>query len=178
MPLGIDTLKVDQTAIPSQHGQFAFITNINVPVRFLENAETENLFSRIRQFIDGEYYNIENIQYQFTAAYELRHLKTGQIRLFHGTFHPAGNQQASITQFRSLGADFVQHALQNLTLRNINTKLEFPELETAWVVHRIKSVIVNVQSLADRGHDAILRRNLQGSRTNRRSRTHVTYYLP
>ena len=178
MPLGIDTLKVDQTAIPSQHGQFAFITNINVPVRFLENAETENLFSRIRQFIDGEYHNIENIQYQFTAAYELRHLKTGQIRLFHGTFHPAGNEQATITEFRSLGADFVQHALQNLTLRNINTKLEFPELETAWVVYRIRSVIVNVQSLAGRGHDAILRRNLQGFRTNRRSRTHVAYYLP
>ena len=174
----VDTLKVDQTAIPAQNGNFAFITNINVPVRFLENQETRPLFARIRTFIDNEYLPIPDIQYQFTAAYELRHLRTNQIRLFHGTFHPSGNAQASITQFRPLGADFVNHALQHLTLDNINRKLDFSDLETAWVVHRIRSVIVNVQGLAERHHGAIVRRNLQGSRSNRHSRTHITYYLP
>jgi hypothetical protein len=178
MPLNIDQLKVDQTAIPIQDGNFAFITNINVPVRYLDNAETPETFERIRGFIAREYTPIEDIQYQFTAAYELRHLKTGQIRLFHGTFHPAGNQQASITQFRQFGADFIDHALQHLTLRNINRKLDFGDLDTAWVVHRVRSAIINVQGLTERGHHAIVRRNLQGTRNNKRTRAHVVFFLP
>ena len=178
MAHSLEKLSVYQTAVPCQNRNFAFLTNINVPVCFLENEETRPLFARIRTFIDGEYLPIPDIQYQFTAAYELRHLRTNQIRLFHGTFHPSGNAQATITQFRPLGADFVNHALENLTLDNINRKLDFSDLEIAWVVHRICSVVVNVQGLAQRHHGAIVRRNLQGSRTNRNSRTNTSYDFP
>ena len=178
-PLNVDALKVDQTAIPSQHGNFAFITNINVPVRFLENEDTRRpLFERIKTFIDSEYTQSQDIQYQFTAAYELRHLQTNQIRLFHGSFHPSGNAQASITQFRPLGADFVNHALDNLTLDRIHLKLDLSDLETVWAVHRIRSVIVNVQGLTERNNDVIERRNLLGHRNSRHARTHITYHLP
>jgi len=178
MPLGIDCLKVDETAIPEEQGDLIFLANVNVPARYLDHAETRQTFERVRDFIVSEYNNIDNIQYQFTAAYELRHTETGRIRLFTGSFHPAGNASATITGFRTLGADFVDHALQHLTLRNIHAKLDFFDLETKWVVHRIRSVIVNVQAIVERGHETILRRHLGGSRSSRRSRTHVAFYLP
>ena len=178
MPLSVDHLKVDQTALPEHNGRFIFLTNVNVPARYLDHADTRQTFERLGDFIRTEYARAENIQYQLTSAYELRHSTTGQIRLFHGTFHPAGNATAALTEFRPLGADFVDHALEHLTLRKIFAKLDFPDLDTSWVIHRVRSVIVNIQAIAERDHEAILRRNLQSSRSSRRSRTHVSYYLP
>lgn len=177
MPLGIDSLKVDETALPAR-GNFILLANINVPVRYLENADTRQTFERVRNFIISEYRNVEDIQYQFTAAYELRNTKTGHIRIFTGTFHPAGNFSASITDFRRFGADFVDHALERLTLRNIYAKLDFFDLETEWAVHRIRSVIVNVQAIVEPNHGPIIRRNIHHARNRRRSRAHVAFYLP
>jgi hypothetical protein len=177
MPLGIDCLKVDQTALPAQHGALVFLSNVNVPARYLDNEDTRATFERVRHFVVSEYGNVQDIYYQFTSAYELRHTATGQIRTFTGTFHPAGNATAAITDFRIFGADFVDHALERLTLRNIRAKLDFFDQETVWVIHRIRSVIVNVQALVDRGHGTIARRNLHNARNKRRSRTHVTFYL-
>ena len=177
MPLGIDALKVDETAIPAQ-GNLILLANINVPARYLDNAETRQTFERVRQFIISEYRNVQDIQYQFTAAYDLRNTETGQIRTFTGTFHPSGNASASITDFRRFGPDFVDHALERLTLRNIQAKLDFFDLDTKWVVHRIRSIIVNVQAIVERDHGPIIRRNLHHARNSRRSRTHVAFFLP
>jgi hypothetical protein len=175
----VDQLKVDETAVPTQGGNYVLIANINIPHRLLlAESNPREIFRRAEEFIRREFEDVDNIQYQFSAVLELRHRTTGAIRQFHGSFSPAGNQLTAITQFRQFGGDFIDYAAERLHPDYIYTRMSFFGEDTEWTLQRVRSGIINVQAVVTPHHDAITRRGLAQPASQRRSRVHRTFHLP
>ena len=178
--LGVDVLKVDQTAIPTDNSNYILISNINIPQNYLDNLQP--ILERVRQFIQNEYYIGASIEYQFTATYTLRHTETGELRHWVGSFFPSGNNRASLSNFRQFGFDFIPHALNCLQRQNIINNLQWQGLNSKWVFDRLESIIVNVQAIVPIHYHVLRHRQLLGGANaaaqRRHRRNHVTFHLP
>jgi hypothetical protein len=173
MVLGLQDLKVDQTILPSIDNSGVFVTNINIPAEHLNNLD--NILQRVRQLIVGDYTNVENIQYQVCATYELRNTQTGDFRQWSGSFNPRGNQLNTLSLFQHFDNNFERTVRQASTTENVLRRLRFYHVQTNWVFHRLTSIVISVQALVNLTHPTLLRRGLLA---NRHGRSISTFLLP
>ena len=172
----VHDLKVDQTALPSENA-FIFITNINIPVEYLNQLET--IFQRVYNFIKKEYHSCPVVQYQVTSSYELRNTVDNSIRQWAGSFSPRNNLPGSLTPFEYFDDSFIQHLATVTDLNFIHQKLKFTNATTDYVFERLTSIIINVQSSVGPHFTTLLRRNLVYNKNGgRHSRHHITIPLP
>lgn len=173
MTLGREDFKVDQTCIPlDQDWRILFITNINVPIRYLSDPST---LDRINTFILSEYNNISQTFIQFSATYSLENINTGAQREWVGNFFPISNTRYSITPFFESG-DFLTKARECLKEDYILKSLTLPdEEETDWVFEEVHSAIINCQARTTIDHTTVQRRGLEIRRHGRAGRNHITY---
>jgi hypothetical protein len=175
MFLTIQDLKVDQTVLPSD-GVGIFVTNVNIPESVVGNLD--NILERIRLLVVNDYDNIENIQYQVCATYELRNTVTGDRRQWSGSFNPRGNQSNSLSQFQVFGPDFIGVVKNACSPDNVLRQLRFHHAQTNWVFHKITSFIVTFQSEINLSHPTLLRRSLLLRRHGNRHRSITSFLLP
>lgn len=175
MFLTIQDLKVDQTFIPSEN-QGIFVTNVNIPEHELVNIDS--VLDRVINLITSDYYNIDNIQYQVCATYQLRNTSTGDIRQWTGSFNPRGNQANTLAPFTRFTQRFKQEVTRAVEHDNIFAKLRFYHVETNWVFHKLTSIIVSFQSVMNLAHPTLMRRGLLMQRHGRRHRTIESFFLP
>lgn len=176
MSLTVQHLKVDQTAILHENS-YLLISNINIPVRFLNTLENNGVLHRIIDFINQDYINIQNIYYHVTATYILKNSQSGATRQWSGSFSPAGNVLNAIQPFRL----YSLASITNLpTVCNVNSTeaiLRTSNLETVWKFESLTSIILNVQALVPINHPTLLFRDLVYTNHGRR-RVHNTFPLP
>lgn len=175
MYLTVQDLKVDQTVITSENNGI-FVTNINIPESELNNLDT--VLERARLLIINDYTNIENIQFQVCATYELRNTQTGDLRHWSGSFNPRGNQSNALSQFQRFGPNFKTIVKDASSPDNVLRKLRFHHAQTNWVFSRLTSIIISVQSEINLTHPTLIRRSLLFQRHGRRQRTISSFLLP
>jgi hypothetical protein len=176
MILGLQDLKVDQTVLQSHDNSGILVTNINIPSGELENIH--HILHRVRQLIVSDYNNINNIQYQVCATYELRNTLTGDTRQWTGSFNPRGNEFNTLAGFRIFDHTFEATVIQASSTDNVLRRLRFYHIQTNWVFHRLTSIIISVQSVINLTHPTLLRRGLLARRHGRTSRSISTFLLP
>lgn len=175
MNLGRQDWKVDQTCIPLEENRIIFITNINVPVRYLSD---ETNLDRINRFIESEYRNIPKVYIQFTATYSLESIKTGHQREWVGNFFPRNNNRYSITPFFE-AHNFMTKAREYLKEEVILNALSLPEEEeTEWAITELHSVIINIQGKTNSDNQTVQIRGLRVGRHGRNKRNHISYAFP
>lgn len=175
MFLTLEDLKVDQTLIPSDH-QGIFVSNINIPESELGNID--NVLNRVLDLITTDYFNIDNVQFQVCATYQLRNTTTGDVRQWVGSFNPRGNQSNTLSPFQQFTPNFKQVVRNAISPENVYNKLRFYHVETNWVFRKLTSVIISVQSTMNLTHPTLYRRGLLVQRNGRRNRTVASFLLP
>lgn len=176
MPWTVHDLKVDQTIFSSEES-FIFVTNINIPVNYLE-TNSEQVIQRVYNFINNEYANVPVVQYQVTATYELRNTVDNSIRQWTGSFSPRNNAFGSLTPFEYFDQSFVRRVHAASDLNFIQQKLTFANVATNYVFERLTSIIINVQAAVNAQFPTLIRRNLLYTRNGRHYRNHQSYALP
>jgi multidrug efflux pump subunit AcrB len=175
MFLTLQDLKVDQTFIPSEDSGI-LVTNINVPES--EFVNIDSVLERIRNLIVNDYYNVDNVQFQVCATYELRNTETGDVRKWTGSFNPRGNSSNALSAFQIFTPNFKEVVKNALKPDNVHRKLGFHHAQTNWVFQRLTSIIIAVQSEVNLTHPTLLRRSLLIQRNGRRNRTIQSFLLP
>lgn len=174
MFLTLQDLKVDQTAIAS--GNIAIlVSNINIPISEFQNLD--NVVERVRNFILTDYISVETVLFQVCATYQLKHVETGEIRQWTGSFNPKGNQLNTLCNFQLFSPQFKTQVINACSDENIQRKLNFYHVETSWVFYQTTSIIISVQSVVNLHHPTILRKSLF-SRHHGHKGTIQTFYLP
>lgn len=169
-------LKVDQTVFSSEESVI-FVTNINIPVNYLENNPID-VIQRVYNFINIDYANVPVVQYQVTATYELRNTVDNSIRQWTGSFSPRNNAYGSLTPFEYFNASFVQRVQAASDFNFIREKLTFANVTTNYVFERVTSIVINVQAAVNANFGTLLQRNLIFTRNGRHYRNHHTIALP
>ena len=175
MDTSIQHLKVDQTALYLNPGEAVFITNINIPRRYLENIRP--VLERVFNFLLREYLGAPLVKYQLTAIYNLINRQTGDIRHWKGSFLPQENNYSSIDAYHTLGQNFVDRLEPLCNPVSIFEKLVENGAETGWQFHSLTGVVINVQALVEPEFHTLIRRSLKTVRHGRK-RTHITFPLP
>lgn len=170
----VHTLKVDQTVLACDGGSYIFISNINVPVAYLN--QKQDIFARIYNFIQSEYVGCARVQYQVTSTYELRNTVDGSIRQWTGSFSPRNNLQGSLTPFEYFDDSFIGNVAAATDVNSVLQKLKFTNATTTYVFERLTSIIINVQAVVPTHFATLTRRNLVNN--GRHSRSHNTIELP
>jgi hypothetical protein len=171
-PLTRDDLKVDATTLKEENSIILFF-NINVPLRIVQASQDTyyNTCLQIENFINDNFNVGESVYFQVTATYFIRNKKTGEEKLWGGSFSPRANSIAQLSPF--------QKYIRNNTFANIvvnasnnaEEKLKWVGKDTNWEFDRLESIIVNVQSSVNHGHETIERHSLLRQK-------HVTFELP
>ena len=177
MPLHIHELKVDQTVLPlGQH--YLLVSNINIPSHYLSTTFNQVL-DRIHRFIVLEYINIQNVQFQVCATYQLRNRVNGAIKTWTGSFHPRGNQLNALNQFETFSPTFKTKVQEACSDENIYEKLNLFHVDTDWVFEQLVSIYISVQGVAPAHHPSILQKNLAVRYNNGKTeRKQVSFLLP
>ena len=175
MDTGIQQLKVDQTAVSLNSREAVFITNINIPLRDLDNIRP--VLERVYTFLLKDYLGAPLVKYQLTAIYNLIHRQTGSIRHWSGSFLPHEDNLSSIDTFHTLGQNFVDRLEPLCNPVSIFEKLVLKGAETGWQFHSLTGVVINVQALVELEFHTLLLRNLKTVRHGRK-RAHITFPLP
>lgn len=177
MFLTIQDLKVDQTVIPSDESGI-LVSNINIPESEFDNLD--NILERVEEFVVNDYVNVERINFQVCATYELRNTSTGDSRQWCGSFNPRGNQSNTLSQFQQFDQNFKVLVKNATTPENVTTKLHFYHVQTNWVFHKLTSIIVAVQAQVNYTHPTLLRRNLLSVVRNGHHHHRIiqSFYLP
>lgn len=159
--LSVHELKVDQTALllPGLNRSL-FVSNINIPERYLDATQLEAVASRVRDFIINEYHGITSVKFQVCAAYELVHQTTGTVKYFHGSFVPGGNQSNLILPFRDFGPNFVREILSACQRQLVIANLSYFNVDTDWKFDNLLSVIVCVQANVPHKFTKLVQRGL------------------
>jgi hypothetical protein len=177
MVLTIRDLKVDQTAVPVNN-DYILISNFNIPDHALDRLIEDSVPARIRRVIQEDYRGIDEIQYQLTATYQLRHAVHGGLRQWAGSFMPGGNQRNALGQFERFGEDFEDRILRLSDRAVAIQSLRFHNVDTHWEFDHLTSIIVNVQATLRETHPTLTRRNIRYQHGRRHVRSHVTFPLP
>lgn len=171
-PGAIHQLMVHQTLLANERG-YVFVSNINVPERLLQNPISRlALARRIRAFGCTDYAEIPMVQFQITASFELRHVTTGAIRQWTGSFNPSGNRTTSLHNFELFEPAgvferaFVRSSDPAVAADILRTRPT--GVDSSWIFHRLTSVIVCLQAVVGRNHHAIYSRQLLNIRSGRR----------
>lgn len=182
MPLSIHELKVDQTAFPIEE-HFLLVSNINIPEPRL-HTDFDDILTRIHAFIVKDYINVDNLQFQVCATYELRNTINDTIKLWTGNFNPKGNQLNALNQFHTFSPQFKETVKNACSTDNIYQKLTLFNVDTNWTFHQLVSIYITVQGIVYSHHPTILQKNLIVPKSTRRRhgkytiRTHVSFQLP
>lgn len=174
MFLTIQDLKVDQTVLASDNSGI-LVSNINIPEREFVNLEA--VIARVNAFIISEYGSLGVIHFQVCATYELKHIETGDIRQWTGSFNPRGNQYNTLCQFQEFSPRFSAIVRQSCSDENVYRRLRFYHVQTNWVFHRLTSFIISVQSRVPLNHPSLLQHQ-HGRGRRQRGRSHRSFYLP
>lgn len=174
MFLTLQDLKVDQTVLASENAGI-LVSNINIPESEFNNLDA--VIERTKNYILQTYTNIQQTQYQVCATYELKHIETGDIRQWTGSFNPRGNQYNTLCQFQLFTPQYSERVRQACSEQNVYRRLRFYHVQTSWVFHKLTSFIISVQSPVSLLDPAIA---LQygGIHRRRRGRMHRSFYLP
>ena len=175
METTVQHLKVDQTSVSANVEETVFITNINVPLRYLNDVRP--ILERVFTFLLREYLGAPVVKYQLTAIYDLIHRETGAIRHWSGSFLPQENNLSSIDTFHILNQTFVDRLEPLCNPVSIFERLVNNATETSWQFHSLTGVVISVQALVPHEFHTLLIRNLKSIRHGR-TRTHITYPLP
>ena len=175
MNTSIQHLKVDQTALTVDSEGTLFISNINIPDRYLDNIRP--VLERVFAFLQRDYLGAPVVRYQLTAAYELVHKQTGALRHWSGSFMPKDQNLSSIDTFHILGPNFVNRLAPLCDRFSITEKLLLNGADTTWQFHALRSLVITVQALVEPEYHTLAIRNLKTSR-NGHTRNHVTLPLP
>ena len=170
----LQDLKVDQTAL-SLNNVTIFVTNINIPNRYLDNVRP--ILEQVYNFINREYANLNEIQYQLTATYLLKNTETQEIRQWAGSFMPRQNNLSSIDSFHYYGPNFVNRVERLCDRASIGAKLLLHNVDTKWEFESLTSVVINFQASVPEDFLSLSQRNLRLTRYGRR-RNHTTFLLP
>lgn len=184
----LHTLKVDGTALPvvgeDRNGEidgYLVVFNVNIPERMVYDvAEFRRVLERTRDFLLTEFQG-NVVYYQVTAAYLLRNTRTGETKLWTGSFFPRGNQVAHLSPFQTFDpATFVANVERDASADSIEARLTWTDHETSWIFDSLISIIVNSQSGVSVVHPVLTRRRLitgNGANRRRANRVHVTFAL-
>jgi hypothetical protein len=147
--LGRDVLKVDALSVPtssSAQTDYIIIYNINVPYVYFNNPTSAvNVLTQIKNVLVRDFLN-NQVVYEISASYQLRHTQTGELRLWTGSFNVRNNVRSRLTGFQlfdpqtfvTLSQEDVEDAPDRLT--------QAATQDTKWVLHQIVSIIFNAQS--------------------------------
>lgn len=174
----VDRLKVDQTAIIAGGNRFVLVSNINVPLGHLETREaTENVLDRIEAFINANYTTVNNVWYEITATYSLRHRESGTVRNWVGSFNPRAGP--IIHEATIFDATFKNVSQRILNLETVCANLlHFNNLESDWVFDSLHSIIFHVSGFVPQDYHILYTRNLLHGTARRRIRQVATFDLP
>jgi len=175
MVLGVQDLKVDQTAF-SVDLQTLFVTNVNIPDRYLDNVEP--VLQRVYNFINAEYLRVDNIQYKLTATYLLKNKDTQEIRQWAGSFMPSKENLSHIHDFTRLTFDFVNVVTPLCDRNSISVRLALHNVDTKWEFEKLTSIVINFQAQVSNDFTVLSRRNLTLTRRHGRRRNHASFPLP
>lgn len=172
------SLKVNATAlrVAEEPGFFVLIYNVNIPIGDFGNPDVAR---RVVDFLEQDFATSPAF-YQLTATYFLQNRVTGQEKFWSGSFFPAGNARAAAANpaFQLLERGTLERQLRG----NPDDVLDWfavPDVDTAWEVSRLASVVVNVNAKVRRGHPALGRRGLLDVVARRaRRRRAVEFALP
>jgi hypothetical protein len=174
------SLKVDATclALDDSRWEVLFISNINIPVRYFNDATVIN---RVLNFVDSEYRNLQP-SYEICGAYYLKHKATEEEKFWSGSFFSHRNTVSGRLPDLFRPYDRAGLEVQLWQLERIAASWAYLGGEdTAWEFHGAVSAIVNVNCriavddlrLARRGLVQRIHDNGGGF-----SRRHVTFELP
>lgn len=171
-------LKVDQTAI-SFGNRFVLISNINVPLEYLETNEIKQAtIGRIENFINTNYTTNENVYFEITATYQLQHRETGTRRDWVGSFNPRG--APSLLHNTSIfDLNFKNSLGRVLVIPDVERKLlQFNQIQSDWVFSELYSIIIHVSGIVPSDYHILYMRNLIHGNRRRTGRKNVTFNLP
>lgn len=173
------SLKVNATALRLQEEQNAYILiyNVNIPVGVFGQP---NVIQRIVDLLEEDFAGGQ-AYYQISATYYLQNRVTGQERFWAGSFFPQGNARGAVANsvFLPLERDSLMRDLSVNNPEDAVDFFEFENLETAWELSRLESIVVNVNARVRRGHRALARRGLVDVVERRgRRRRNIEFLLP
>lgn len=133
----IARLKVDATALATDDNRFVLIYNINIPRDKIRDRDSLNTvcYSAERDYAGTPF------SYDITGCYVLVNNKTGEEKLWAGSFFPSGNLTSGDGTYTPYSRNKLLHDLSNID-RRINEWRNFGGRETDWVYDRLMSVIV------------------------------------
>lgn len=182
MLYSVNQLKVDQSKFNQSDYSTLFISNINIPERFVNVATIEPILQRVKQFIEVDYReaqpSLSNVSYQVVATYQLKHNTSGAIRQWTGSFMPGRNHPNALQDFRKFGSDFIDNVASLCDRDLIIAKLKFWNVNTKWSFDKFSSIVVNVQGQVSPTANILTYRNLQHASKRRSNRAHSTFLLP
>ena len=177
-------IKVDITTVDAGDGSHLLLLNFNLPKTVVEDnvpVSQEQVLSDIVAYLDARFSDLL-ICYQVTASYSLIHRRTGDTRLFTGSFLPSSANLASLSGplFTTYSSDTFSAQVQSFTTyENILNCLQWPrEEDSEWQFLDLVSVIVNCQVLVKSTHRFLYEESLLVSRNRRHGRRRVTSFHP
>ena len=174
MNTSIQHLKVDQTVVSLENNTI-FISNINIPERYLDNVRP--VLERAYNFLLQDYRGIPAVRYQLTATYELINRQTGDSKRWCGSFMPRENNLSSIDTFHILGPNFINRLEPLCDRQSVISKLSLHGADTVWEFHTLLGLVITVQAPVSHDLSILTLRNLK-TRNNGKTRTHITFPLP
>ena len=167
---------MDATSVRLEGGlRRILIYNFNLPAQYVDNPDLRrDVLRRVDAVVGADFRGV-SANYMITASYNLLNVHTGAQHVWTGSFFLRGNAPSTISSFQPFTADFQVNAFQSL--QNVETKLTWLGVETAWVFDRLESVIVNVQASV-RENDPILNVRRLDQRGTVGDRRHETFFLP
>lgn len=167
-------LKVDCTAVRQQHNQYVVIYNINLP-RDIVRDPTQRLdaLQRVRALLISDFSGVNNLSFQITGTYTLRHSETNEVKDWVGSFSTQINNPSVISQFQL----FNRQTFVNTVFQILNTaeaQLLYNGRNSKWKFEELQSIIINVNCNVDGKHPVLKKRRL----VRRKIRFRNTFALP
>ena len=177
-------IKVDITSVDATDSSYLLLLNFNLPKTVVEDnvpLSQAQVLNDIVAYLEKHFSNL-NIYYQISASYNLTSKKTGDKRLFTGSFCPSSANQASLS-----GPVFITYSRDNFSVQvqscttgeNIFNCLQWPSDENSdWEFSDLVSVIINCQVIVKSSHLFLKQQSLLVSRNKRHGRRRVTSFHP
>lgn len=181
-------VKVDLTALPFVEASYLVFINFTLSVQECEDRAILALCAQlIEEYLQRHVLTAGvSVGFQITASFKLTHSDTGETKLFTGSFFNTSSVMNSLSGnqfFPYRPESFRRHILNYANPQQAAQKLLqlAADLDTHWQFEQLVSIIINAQSVLPQGHPFVrLHRldNIVNRHGRRRTRAHVTTYLP
>lgn len=170
-------VKLDTTAVNLSPGVFLCLLNFTMPVATAPDRMDAEL-RRIASFVERNF-PAGRVHYQVNATFRLVHNRTGDVRLFTGSFFPNRLQDISLSGEKFLpfdSATFANAVLRYVDLDHANRVLSRGAAdETSWTFSEVVSFVFCLQVRLSENHAFLRTHNLISANRGRgRRRRHVT----